>query len=211
MPDSYVEDSMRELLEKHVLEEFPAGDKIRAFMMKQPEETRMLSMMILFTPEGIVIKGDLCPRPGVCQGVISDFGYGIEWFGRRLTETYLCEKFMRHIWQKESAAEWCRDHAADVEAGEYDHEVSVVRNLSDVTKEHRQKLAARYKELANSVECDELMSMYDFGRELEELKYEMCDGIPGWDYPLVDAGWLCAIQQRFAELYVEMMKEKEPA
>ena len=35
------------------------------------------------------------------------------------------------------------------------------------------------------------------------------DGVPGVGYPLHDAGWLCAAQQRFVELYAEMNSESQ--
>ena len=49
-------------------------------MMKQRGyEGRMGSTLLMETPEGIVITGDLCPRTHT-RGVISDLNYTLGWF-----------------------------------------------------------------------------------------------------------------------------------
>lgn len=110
---------MKESLQNHILEEFPAGEKIQAYWMKKPGEGRMMSTLILFTPEGIVITGDLCPRVGT-RGVISDLNYGRGWFSGKLSGDYLCQKFLDKSWHAELATEDLKDMATCVRRGEYD-------------------------------------------------------------------------------------------
>lgn len=98
----------------HVLEEIPAGD-LKAFYLKRPG-TRMGSSLILFTPEGIVIAGDMTPG----RGALSAFGYGLSWFASELGWDYLCGKFLDKEWVPEYAVEYCRDAARDIRRGKHD-------------------------------------------------------------------------------------------
>ena len=185
---SYVTPQMRESLKNHVLEEaLPQTGAIRAFYLKEPGQGRMMSTLFVFTPEGIVICGDLCPGGPNNQGSISNFKYGIGWFSGKLSEGYLCEKFLAREWQIEVAEEWCRDHIAELkkEAAE-DHKP--VENLEE------------WEELLNDLEGGEIGNER-FHEALQDIDYDIED--EGYDYPLNTAGWLCALQQRFAEEYAK--------
>lgn len=187
---SFVTDQMRESLSRHVLVPVLDSGKFEAFMMKRPGEGRIMSTLIAFTPEGIVITGDLCPRAET-RGIVSDAGYGIGWFRSRLSERYLCEKFIRDEWQWEVAV-------TDLDA-----------EIKDLRDEGGQD--AYIKELESIAEMlghETIRSGEDLYDNLSSAGYEASDGIPGMDYNLADAGWLCAIQQRFAELYNERVAKK---
>lgn len=227
---------MRESLRDHVLEEFPAGDRIRAFYLKKPGGGRMMSTLILFTPEGIVICGDLNPHP-TGRGSASCFGYGLPWFASELDGGYLCSKFLDKEWQNELAVEWCMNTARDVLKGVHDADTKEMREASEerhariedllmlrrggpepdpelkrwtredyrrltaLLKGMRRDLADRYEKLARDAEEWDY-GWESFSEKLRELDPRSCDdGVPGYGYPVASAGWLCAIQRRFAELY----------
>lgn len=199
---SYVMKHMTEGLKDHVLEEFPAGERIRAFYLRKKDGSRMMSTLILFTPEGIWIGGDLCPTPGVgVRGVMSTYGYGIDWFSADdLDERYLCSKFMGECWQLEAAVRDCEDRVR-----EEIHEMKAARKEGDrdearIHLKNVRRWRAVRDDLGDEGSVD---ACYDAMRQ-----QALWDGedMPGYDYPWGDAGWLCAIQRRFSEL----IKAKEP-
>ncbi len=249
-----VDSHMRESLENHILEQLLDTEKFKAFKMKRPGSGRSMSTQILFTPEGIVISGDLCPRPGT-RGVVSDLGYGLGWFSGRLSEGYLCEKFFVVGWHRELAEEELKRMIKAVRWGDYDsygwtgklEEVSEERReqhdelvrtrktLKDLMvsdeadreeqiKDTQEEIGDLWKELrllrekvvklrAVLVEkVNDLLQRLDWG-DMDQMGFGDCwreinadaEDTPGWGYPPADGAWLCAIQQRFVELYAAMM------
>ena len=194
---SYVEDQMRNTIRDHVLELNPIspdrtpleGDLIHCYTMRPPKGGRMMSTVFFFTHEGIVIMGDLSPGR---YGLISVLGYGIGWFRGKLSERYLCEKFLSEEWQAEAAKEWCVGEIKDIRSQEHDLE-------PEVAKKRIKELRTMAHELRNG-HMDSTLFYY----ALQDLDpYYVDDGIPGMDYPRADAGWLCCLQQKFAELFNE--------
>ncbi|NIN68662.1 MAG: hypothetical protein GTO63_28935 [Anaerolineae bacterium] len=102
-------------LKDHLLVPIDGGKDVTGFYLKDPDRTRIMSTLILFTPEGIVIHGDY--RPGH-HGVISCYGYGLNWFAGRLSERYLCEKFLEQGWHREVAERELQDIIDDIESGD---------------------------------------------------------------------------------------------
>ncbi len=243
-----VDSHMRESLEGHILEQVLDAERFKAFYMKRPgSDQRMMSTLIMFTPEGIVITGDLCPRMQT-GGVISDLGYGLNWFSGKLSEGYLCEKFMQQGWYRELAEGDLRKMVKDIGQGEYDdygwtgelREASEERRgLSEELKDAREDLRAdrergdeeAVQDRRRAIEglredlrplrqkvvklraalvekVNDLLQRLDwgdmdqmgFGDRWREINAD-AEWVPGWGYPPGDAGWLCAIQNRFAELY----------
>jgi len=188
---TYIQPYMKQSLEGHVLEQTLDTEKYKAFYLKRPGEGRMMSTLIMFTPEGIVIMGDLCPSD---RGAVSAFGYGLGWFYGILGEDYLCGKFLRKVWQKDAANE-------ELKAYVVDEELNAKKWPNDKHYSDRP-----WKRVFDRWEAG--------GYETEEHLHEIMraegayDGetFPGYDYPESAAGWLCAIQKRFAELMSESMK-----
>lgn len=184
---SYVTPSMKDALKNHVLEEaLPFGKGFLAYYMREPGQGRMMSTLFIFTPEGIVIMGDLCPGGPKNQGSISNFGYGIGWFSSKLSEGYLCEKFLSREWQITVAKDWCREHIEEMK--------------KDGTESD--KKLPEWEELLHRLEVGEIGQDH-FHEALQDLDYDVED--EGFDYHLSTAGWLCALQQRFAEEYAKLV------
>lgn len=181
---TYVNEAQRETLEHHVLDVHVDTQQLKAWYLRDPrrEVGRINSVMILATREGIVITGDLCP--GV-NGALNACGYDIEWFARCRTsdEGYVCSKFLRRTFVPEIGAPELRRRIV----------------------EHRRS-AGIGKETARDA-YDEAGSALDFRELSAERAYDIAcradiefDSL-GYDWDPVEAGWLCAIQQRFATLY----------
>jgi hypothetical protein len=169
-----VTNSMRLALQDHQLEIVQDG-KVTVYYLKKPGDGRMMSTMLIFSPEGIVLIGDLTPQ---MNGSISSYGYGIDWFASRLSEDYLCEKFLHKQWQVALAKEtmqsdWWQD---------------------DLTPQQKEGV----EEIIHWMEDHGWEWLYN---ELLDLGIVCDDGVPGYGYVPHEAGWLCAIQQKFVELY----------
>jgi hypothetical protein len=205
---SFVHASTRRLLEKHVLTEVPAlvaGTRI--FYLHPPDVTlrgtrpgrRMLTTCFIFSPEGIVIVGDVSVRS--CKnGVISDFGYGLEWFAGQLGEDYLCEKFLRRVWHPYHALEYLKsvrddqvaDLARDDFEGDRDEKNEVVDQLNI--------------SIARGTSDDDL-AQEEFYELLAAIQHDPEGG--GYGYSPDEADLLCALQQRFSAAYALLPQETE--
>lgn len=177
---TYIEPHMTEALARHELTELPSTEQLRHFRLARPG-TGNLSLNIVFGPFGIVLAGDL--TIGGPHGCVGGCGKSVGWFAGQLSEGYLCEKFFRRKWQAEAAAETLS------------HPSHMDYLKDEATDEDREELAAIISELEDGTMGVEGMhdAFIEAGFATDEL--------PGMDYPRADAGWLCAVQQRFAELF----------
>jgi hypothetical protein len=180
----FVEPHMLEELKDHILVPLESGPHVKAFYLKRPNEGRMMSTLILFTPEGIVIQGDLAPSR---NGNISNMGYGLNWFRGELGGEYLCEKFLERKFVSQYASEEIR---REILRQRYEREIDFekARDLWDI--------ADMPDDFTGPVIA------YDFWTQ--DLSQEGSD-CPGYGFEPREAGWLCAIQQKFAELYQAMI------
>lgn len=210
---SFVTAQIRESLKNHILvEALPQTGDFRAFYMKEPGEGRMMSTLFVFTPEGIVIMGDLCPGGPGNGGSISRFGYGLGWFGSQKSEYYLCEKFLQREWQREVAERWVREHIEEMkkEAGGLEYlkaqSPKTISEWNELLKDRPEwqkllKILPQWEELLSDLQYGEIGRDH-FHEALQDLDYEVED--EGFEFHLSTAGWLCGLQQRFAELYQKM-------
>jgi hypothetical protein len=203
---SYVQKHMREGLQNHILEVHESGENIQAFYLRRPGAGRAMSCLIVFTQEGIVILGDLTP----CQnGVISYMGYGIEWFRENLAERYLCEKFLHKEFRGEKAIRNFREMVAlkRLESGRRSRgHVAEIEALRTKPSWYFTKEDARDAWDWSSIDPEEL-SPQEFSERATEIYDDVFEGT--YSYNPGDAGWLCAIQQTFAELYNLSQKQAE--
>lgn len=186
-PNTYVQDHMREALSRHELRIKLMDDKagVSVWSMSRPS-TCAYSAQIIFSPEGIVLQGDIgfgSHQTGIC----SHSGYGIEWFSSRKSENYLCEKFLTREFVPEEAAETIAGWLKSPEDYGLEEEFQI-RGLREI--------------VSNLMDNDlvDATRLYD---ELNLLDVDTSEGVPGWGYNRSDAGWLCAVQQRFSELFQE--------
>jgi hypothetical protein len=176
---SCIEPHMKESLKDHVLVPvLPHKGAWASFYLRKPGEGRMMSCLITFTPEGIVIQGDLTPGR---NGNVSVLGYGLDWFAGQLSEDYLCEKFLERRFSRERTVQAIKETILEK------------RRQGDIGR-----LDARlfWNELRDDPEAGE-EGLYNFISErLDGDGEDMRQ-----DYNKGEAGWLCAIQQRFSALY----------
>jgi len=198
---SRVSDWMRNEWKKAVLSRVDCKGSISAFRMRQPGMGRMQSCLIIFCEEGIVICGDYCPEQ---NGVISNLGYGLEWFSTPKGEEYLCEKFLRTEFSPKACREAVVDRVKDIE-----------ESLRDHGSERLEKTLGVYKEALQEDDGESVEQMY-FGTE--DRFYNLVGKANDWDSMLGDgarhdynprsAEVLCAIQQRFVEEYARLVAEE---
>lgn len=186
---SYVAAHMRKSLENHQLIQLVDLPNFQSFYLKDPSKGRMMSTLISFTPEGIVLQGDLTPSH---HGDVSALGYGLNWFAQDLSEYYLCEKFLTQEFVAEYADRGMRE------------EIIRQRREGEITKDRAREL---WGEVGVSGDFTGPMDAYEFWTE--ELGYDDGHGCPGYGYAPGKAGWLCAIQQRFSQLYQERKRATE--
>lgn len=179
-------------LAAHGIEPVEMGAKVQAFYLKKPGE-RCMSTLLLFTPEGIAIMGDLTPEN---YGTVCRERKSLGWFVGDLSPDYLCGKFLERKWTPEAAADALKDPKGPwLDYGD----------INDDDPAAQQEKWEKVREIA-----DEMVGhghgqewLYD---ELTDLGFCIDDGLPGYDYLPGESHWLCAIQKRFAELYQAMQQ-----
>ena len=201
-PETLLAQYDKSLADTVLTEEMPNGalDPYRAYRLAKPG-TRINSVRIIQTPEGVLLAGDLTPNDN--RGILSDTGKNIAWFAGDLPGHYLCEKFLRKAWHADLAAltlhRWLKE-GEDTWGQSLD-----IYQTSPVAASWEGKISYRnaISRAARLLECDDMEA-----RELYEMigryGYDTGDGIPGYGYDLRDVALLCAIQGRFAHLYAEL-------
>ena len=176
-----IEPHMRSSLAGHVLTPLVRDEAagIEVWRMARPG-TRTMSVQIAGTPEGICLMGDLHPGPHH-NGCCSVFGLDLHWFSLEISEDYLCSKFLPLTWVPAYAAAALEDWASSPSGhGLAGDKVEEIMDLADFMRGHG---------------CDERQ----FHEALADLGVRGVD--PEYGYRHEDAGWLCAIQERFSALY----------
>ncbi len=174
------------LFAQHRLELLLHNDPFSAYRLVRPEGGRINSVMIMFTPEGVVIAGDHAP----CRhGVISDFGYDRKWFLSLNGPGYLATKFgLERKFQTELAEEFLNER---------------IKELQDAGASAES--LEPWQDLLEQVQLD--MDHSSFQRALTELKEDETWNI-AIGYDPRDMANLAAIQQRFAACFQEMDQVK---
>lgn len=222
MSQTRVQDHMREALANHELKCIAEDGKVQVWTLRRPNEGAF-RVQVTFSPEGIAIQGDIGFGPNQ-GGVCSDMGYGLNWFGSPKSESYLCEKFLRQTWQAKVAVQDIQKHLKESEAFFEKAMQEVLQEAIDLQEEcsreqilkdpmapewglrNEAKDVAGWKALRAWNEEDGSTRLYELGSEhfTDFWDYDI-----GQDYPTSDAAWLCAVQQRFVELYQAILKEAE--
>lgn len=193
-------------VQNHVLEEIQTGI-VSAYRLHNPAYGRLESCLLLDTPEGFVIMGDMSPNN--FHGCTSNFGYSLAWFAGNLSINYLLEKVhLEKSWQPELAladlTEWLK---------------SLLENecMSEETKAWAKKELERGMS-TDEFTCQDDMNAYfdDMGvsldaQEAAESVEHWMEVISPWGPSLNDVALLYAIQKRFSELYPELIKSKATA
>lgn len=175
------------IFSKHTLEMVLNNDPFRAYMLRHPKGGRLEGVMIMFTPEGIVIAGDHAPGR---YGAVSQNGYGLDWFSSRKDENYLAEKFgVEKVWVREYAVRWLQDTIKELREDSLDREAEI----------------ADFAELLADVQNEDA-SADDFYTKLDEFTVDDPYDIAQAYNPDI-IGKLAAIQHRFADLMGDMGKD----
>lgn len=149
-----------------------AEEKIKAYYLRKYPDRRMMSTLIIFSPEGIVITGDLRPVRTGCM----TYGYNLEWFVGELSPQYLAEKFLEIQWSEEYAKDF-------------------IKTCIEEMKENEELEKAKEVEDLSSAYCFE--SSHEFYNTFSGVIDDLSG--TGMDYLEQEVGWLSAIQKKFAE------------
>jgi hypothetical protein len=201
---SYVTEDMRRAMADKVLSVVAEYEGVVIYRLGPSDGSWMESTRIMISreplAEQIIITGDLCPG---ANGILSNFGYGVRWFGRKQSEEYLCSKFLRREWVPERAKDTLYEALRETMD-------------TDVESEGADEDANRRLDLIE----DAIIASDDPRGECaptrtSEAFYEFWTNTfgdapenEGMDYNPRDAGWLCAIQQRFAKCYRSLQSAK---
>lgn len=177
-------------LDQHVLKVLADTGPVLVVRLHRPG-TRIMSVQLTFTPEGIAIQGDFHPHPtdgnqgGLCCRDRKPPG----WFAADLGWDYLASKFMSRQWCREAQADDLRGRIADLrhEAQDLDAtEAQAVRDKADALQRVLD-------------EEDSWSSVYEYQDALDAIADER-DDEPALVYPEPAAADLWAIQRKFREL-----------
>ena len=162
---------------KHILEEYLRCTGCVMFSLKRPG-TRCMSTLITFTPEGIVLQGDLTPSH---FGNVSAIGYGEAWLRGNCSGSYLCEKFLTKRFVPEVFIKGVRD--------------SQWQDDMEITKEQAESLASM---------ADDGRQPCCIMDEARDIGIDEMECLPGYTYDPTEAEILIAIQKRFSDLHRQM-------
>ena len=187
---TYIKPDMMREFKDHVLELVTPTDdtELIHYRMRKPG-TGIFLVHIIYAAKRIILSGDICV--GGHNGCISDVGYDLGWFVNASSESYLCEKFLQKVWQWECAKEGIKYLLEDED---YIEDEKQRQELQEILDNYY------YWKYCEASEWEFADALHDINSDLTD------DGIPGYDYLRADAGWLCAIRKRFAELRKERNK-----
>lgn len=191
---SFVEDYMRDQMAKHRLEKVESGD-VPMFWLREPGKFTYSLLISDLPVMGLVLVGDLQLGSGA-GGPVMAAGYHLDWFAEKLGEGYLCSKFLQEEWSIDEAERGVRRRIKDLRADA--HRIGADRD--EIRKWIRIARSIKASHIEDSRGLAD--ALYDEGFDLA------CDHWPGHGYNRGSAGWLCAAQQRFHELWVEREAEE---
>jgi hypothetical protein len=177
-----------------------AGGPVTVYRLGQPHTGIGATRLVFIADphvEQIILTGDRHPGDG--HGLVSCAGYGLSWWVSRLSPGYLCEKFLRQQYVRAFAIEAIEDdlrehlEEPDDEHGKTSGRALKMRDALQEAKESEDGWVAdpfRSAESFTDLYCD------IWG----ECPYDL-----GYGYDPTAAGWLVAIQRRFAECYRSMI------
>jgi len=185
----YIQPHMTKTMSTKTLRTIHEGHE---YVLEEKGRGRMGTTVILFHHEGIILTGDL--KPGR-RGVISDIGYGLEWFAKDFKGSgeYLCSKFLEKTWQNEVARQdvWRLHQEAIEESKEWGDDSLML-------------YASKWKRMHG--EWDDFWTETHVFEHAVEIEQDAWEYHLGWDYNLADAGWLTSIQIQFSELYAKRLE-----
>lgn len=176
-PTSYIEAHQREALEGYLMTEItPLHSPVRAFRLDAPADEPQMPVLITFTPEGLILQSLMGPHGSEGNGVLAARGCDLTWFCQvRTPEELLKPFFARKVYQEEAAY---RDLLLLSSGSPLDNGL---RTLAEDTA-------------ALSDQGTMMRRMLNLGFAMDLISEV------GVDYPLGDAGWICAIHEKFIEL-----------
>lgn len=180
----------RENWKDHELVVLEEGPHIQAYYLKHPkEELRIQGCLLLFTPEGVVITGDLIPgtKKGI-HAIGSGYGFDARWFANHHNGENIARQFLRKEWDDTLAADELETELDENGTDYFDQ--SQIEMLKEV-------VGALWEPPPYCMTEDQ------FIEALCEAGYDIGSGVPGYGYDQEEYALLIAIQRRFSELWLQ--------
>ena len=190
---SYIDNFMRAQMAKHQLEEVDAGS-VPMFWLREPGVGHYRLLVTDLPGVGVTLVGDLTIGTGPGGAVVA-YGYNLDWFTSKLDEGYLCEKFLREEWSIEAAELDIKQRIRDCRADDH-------RGFGNPGE------ARKWVQVARAIRGGDIWGQEGLRDALHDAGFDLgCDYWPGEGYRRASAGWLCAAQQRFRELWLARAEE----
>lgn len=166
----------------HVLEPVQESGPLTAWYLRPAGGGRLMAALIIRHPEGLTIKGDIAS-----SGYST--GYGLDWFVRELSPSYVAETFLKKDYSGERATQFLAEIIDEAKTTD--------RKLDPDDLEELERIAEEQGESIDSGTWDQEVIPF----LPEDWDYE---GLyPPADYPHSDVMWLAAIQRTFRRLFWE--------
>jgi len=192
--DSYITDEMRAALRDHVIVEEPGGE----WFMAKPGDNWQSIVVGEFASRLIVVT-DSFGLGASARGLVSPMGCSARWFASPgVGQEHLCSMFLTLEWQWEAAKgeiRWHIQQSRDENRCDW-----WLQNEAKLEMYMRRGTARSANGPPGRQEFENYMTLKLGGTFIE-------DGLPGFDFPRKQAGWLCAIQEKFRELYHDATKK----
>lgn len=177
---------MTSSLAGHLLREMThRDDPVRSFLIASPDwDGKNDHALVTFTSEGVVLQGPLVIGTEA-DGMVSEPGKTLEWFEGVLTEDDVCGVFLHERWQHTVA----------------ERDLRVLAEREEYPPGKREFLLSLAEQLSQGIGSRE--SLVFALRTRGGIEPHLSTKV-GVDYPMPEAGWLCAVQQKFAQLRREL-------
>lgn len=161
------------------------GGPIVGYWLRQKPDSLMMATLIVGTPVGVALMGDLTPGRGV---IIR--GYSLEWFGDKHEPRYIARKCLEDtVYNPDSARQEAQEHYAEL-AGRAISE----RDKKLITKARKmKKIMGKLEKLG--------WPQWETCKRLHSIIGTDSASSIGIDFDEADLAWLGAIQRRFHETY----------
>jgi hypothetical protein len=163
--------------------------------MARPGATHFL-VQVSFSPEGIAIQGD-CVLGENGSGVCTRHAKGVHWFASQLSRDYLCGKFLTKRWRPEVAEEDINTLIQELtkELGEQE-----AQGQSIALTRRQLTTARQFLDENNLKEMSPGSFSQLWASECPDIFND--DESIGYGFDPCEADLLCAIQERFRQLFL---------
>lgn len=221
-------DDAYQVIKGNFLEPVVVTGQVKGFYLRQKPNSRLCSTLILETPEGVILTGDITPASPICMAR----GYSLDWFAAVHELDYLAGKFLRKSWRPDAARQHFQGMAAQLEQDRSKQLVEILAELGEtdetgaaaemaldpIYQSQVWRVGLHRTEIVGTL-ADVLRYLLESENDVFESPNTLHEALParkvdrqwvaamdaydmgGMDFSESELAWLGAIQRRFAETY----------